>query len=104
MDVTGRLKITSSGIEVLVVSGELDLATSAELDERLNTVAAASPMSLDLAGVSFIDSSGLRVLLEHHNRLEAGGGRLDLVNISTHTARLLEIAGLQDHLNVTKTT
>jgi anti-anti-sigma factor len=103
MDVTGRLNITSSDVGALVVSGELDLATSAELDERLNTVAAASSITLDLAGVSFIDSSGLRVLLEHHNRLESGGGRLELVDISTPTARLLEIAGLQDHLNVIKT-
>lgn len=100
MDVTGRLNMTPSSDGVLVVSGELDVATSGGLDERLNTVAAASLITLDMAGISFIDSSGLRVLLEHHQRLEAGQGRLELVNVSAQVDRLIEISGLEGHLHV----
>ncbi len=100
MDVSGRLSITPSDNGVMLVNGELDVATSGELDEQLKTVAAASSATLDLSGVSFVDSSGLRVLIEHHQRFESGGGRLALTNLSTHVDRLIEISGLTEHLHV----
>lgn len=101
MDVSPRLKIEAGSNDgELVLTGEVDVATSGDLDDRLQAAEAGSVVSLDLAGVSFIDSSALRVLLEHHQRFEAAGGRLRLVNVSSPTARLLEIAGLDGHLNL----
>jgi anti-sigma B factor antagonist len=82
------------------LSGELDVSTTAVLDGRLRAVDAASVMTLDLADLTFIDSSGLRVLIQHHQRFESAGGRLQLVNVSSRASRLLEMAGLSDHLHV----
>ena len=101
MDLSRRLKL-ENGVKPgdLILTGELDVATSGDLDERLSTSAPASTVRVDLSGISFIDSSGLRILLEQHQRFEAAGGSLRLVNVSTPAMRLLEMAGLQDHLDV----
>jgi anti-anti-sigma factor len=84
----------------LTLAGELDVATIPSLDARLRAADAGSVVTLDLAGLTFIDSSGLRVLIEQHQRFESAGGRLQLANVSSRASRLLEMAGLSDHLHV----
>ena len=47
------------------LKGELDMATAGDLSEVLRTASGrADPMVLDLSEVSFMDSSGLRALLD----------------------------------------
>ena len=54
-----------------------------------------------MAGVSFIDSSGLRILIEaHQSRIDADSS-LTLRSPSAAVQRLLEISGLSAHLDVT---
>ena len=57
-------------------------------------------ITLDLSAVEFMDSSGLRVILELHQRAQDGSRRLLLRTPSPAVARLFEIAGLQDHLHI----
>jgi len=47
---------------VVAVAGELDLATAAQFEAALREQLAAGPVRLDLQGLSFMDSSGIRVL------------------------------------------
>ncbi len=47
---------------VLAVAGEIDLATADEFADALREQLAAGPVRLDLRGLSFMDSSGIRVL------------------------------------------
>ena len=47
------------------------------------------------AGITFIDSSGLRVLLELAERVAAVGGRVALRNPSGTVSRIMEITGLE---------
>ena len=54
----------------------------------------ASNVVVDLAGVGFIDSTGLRVLLKALPRFEQRGGRLVLVSDDRRVLRTLEITGL----------
>ena len=53
-------------------------------------------------GIEFIDSSGLRVLVEAHQRAAAGGRSLVIHRPSVAVKRLLEISGLSEHLTVTE--
>lgn len=85
----------SGGIALV---GELDVATSDLLDTRLAAIDASRTVELDLAGISFLDSSALRVLIAHHQRLGDGGGRLTLHRVPAEVRRVLEIAGLVDRL------
>jgi anti-anti-sigma factor len=89
----------------MVVAGEIDAHTAGDLAAALEPFTDAptggSDVSLDLSGVTFMDSSGIRVLIDAHRRVEAAGDRLVVANPSRAVRRLLEISGLTDHLNVT---
>lgn len=76
------------------VSGELDLATAPMLEEHINSH--TEPPIIDLSGVDFVDSTGLRVLITAH---EARGG-LPLVVREGPVTRLFELTGVSERLLV----
>ncbi|MFN8123781.1 MAG: STAS domain-containing protein [Thermoleophilia bacterium] len=83
---------------VLRLTGELDLATAPDV---LAAVEAAtgdgtSRLVLDMSGVSFIDSTGVRTLLEA-NRV--AGNDLSLLAPSPAVTRVLELTELRGHLH-----
>lgn len=81
---------------VLPVSGELDLAAAPVLRERL--LAAITDghrdVVLDLSGVTFVDSSGLSVIITAYKRVQAEGGRLRVVGASGLVRSVLDVTGL----------
>ena len=87
---------------VLTLRGELDPHTAPRLRERIDEAFASDrvQMALDLAGVTFIDSSGLRVILSGHKEANERGGKLVLQSPSPTARRLLDITGLLDHIDV----
>ncbi len=93
-----RLDVTTDVDGALVLAGEIDSYTAPELAERLE--ADPSLLVLDLTDVTFIDSSGLRVLVEGHRRRVEAGSSLTLRTPSAAVQRLLEISGLAGHLDV----
>jgi anti-sigma B factor antagonist len=77
------------------LSGELDMATAVSLHEALqHVVAAHGRLVLDIQDLSFIDSSGLRALVQLSERMN-GSGPLVLCNVSASVRRLLEIVGFE---------
>src|SRR5690348_11358083 len=84
---------------VLTVSGELDMASSPRLAYALSRLH-PTPRALivDLAGLEFIDATGLRVLLQAREQTEAAGVRLTVVNASPGVRRLLKLTGTTELL------
>ncbi len=82
------------------IDGELDVATSPELEARLLEAEAtdAPAIVIDLAGVSFIDSTGLRALLAANVRGQADSNRLRITQGGQQARRLFEVAGVLDRL------
>ena len=91
------LAISSTGAG-LAASGEIDAHTAPTLAAAID--AAGPDVALDLSGVEFVDSSGLRVLIDAHQRLTDAGGGLRLTALSEPVRRLLEISGVSDYLGV----
>jgi anti-sigma B factor antagonist len=87
---------------IITVSGELDLRTSQELEERLNGAfrAGAELVILDLRMIEFMDSTGLRVLLAAHQRAKETGRRFALVRGADQVERVLTLTGVRDLLTV----
>jgi anti-sigma B factor antagonist len=83
------------GRATLVVSGEIDLVTAPYLRDELAAVIADAGSSsvVDLAGVTFIDSSGLGVLIDARSGIEGTDTTLVLLNPSGACRRVLELTG-----------
>jgi anti-sigma B factor antagonist len=81
---------------VLKVSGEIDIQTSPVLEEQLRLALDRGDTSLvvDLGDVSFLDSTGLSVLVGALQRCRAAGGDLRLVAPQPNVRRVLDITGL----------
>ena len=89
---------TAGGV---VLSGEIDAVTAPALSHRLTPLpGTGSDVSIDLAGVDFIDSRGLGVLIDAHRRALAAGRRIVLERPSPAVVRLIEISGLIGHLTL----
>lgn len=85
------------GAAVLSLSGELDIATTAELSRCMaEAIAVTTPprVVVDMKGVAFCDSSGLSVLLSALAGAEAAGGTLVLSDLHPRIARVLNVTGL----------
>ena len=90
---------------VLAVAGELDALSAPTLGRRLMrlTTPGAKRVVVDLSGATFIDSSGLGVILDALRKLAGGGGRLALVCPTPRLLRPFEIAGLTSRLDIFST-
>jgi anti-anti-sigma factor len=98
-DFTVELRRSDDAL-LVVPAGELDIATVRKLEAALvEHVEPGQRVAIDLRGLEFIDTAGLRLVLEQHERLKAGGGRLVLVRGSESVQRLFEIAGLAEVLD-----
>jgi anti-sigma B factor antagonist len=81
---------------VITVSGEVDLASSPELDTAiiLAIESGSSALVIDLADVSFMDSSGLGVIVRGLKRCREADKDLDLVITNERVLKVFGITGL----------
>ncbi len=79
----------------LALQGELDMGTAPELEARLAALSEArSPAKLDLSGLTFVDSTGLRVLLGAVRDADRDGWKLEVGReLSPQVRRLVELTG-----------
>ena len=79
---------------VVTVRGELDLAVAPDLERVLSDQPGDGVLVVDLRGLSFIDASGLRVLLRANTRARRNGTQLHLIP-GARVRRLLELCALE---------
>jgi anti-anti-sigma factor len=99
----GELTVRSlrdGSIQTIRLAGELDLASADALEEELVRVEAtdAATIVLDLADLSFLDSSGIRLLIAASGRSRADSGRLVIRRPPESVRRVLRVAGVDDRL------
>lgn len=83
-------------VPVLAVAGEIDVYTAPKLREQLLELSHAGKTTVvaDLTDVSFVDSTGLGVLVSGLKRFREAGGDLRLVVTQPQILKVLEITGL----------
>lgn len=91
--------VKRNGELTVVVSGEIDLATGTELDAALTRAEAtdARTIIVDLERVTFMDASGLGVLVRHAS-LEGNADRLRITPGPPQVQRLFDLSGLRAYL------
>jgi anti-sigma B factor antagonist len=93
--VLGPVTVVERAPGRFTISGEIDLATARQL-YALETV--HGPLLLDLHGVTFMDSSGIRALLQLHHRCPHRHCTFQIEACSLPVERVLRIAGVYDLL------
>ena len=83
------------GVARVTLRGELDLDRAGALAEELSSLASrgATSVVVNVSGLNFIDSSGLRALLSAREQLDAAGVSLRLTELSPAVDRVLEMTG-----------
>jgi len=84
----------------IVTAGELDLATSPQLEQEMRAVLArgAKRVTIDMTKLTFVDSSGLRVLIGLYERSTQDGWELALTPPSEQARAVFRISGAEEHL------
>jgi anti-sigma B factor antagonist len=88
-----ELQEGSNGPPTLRLIGELDAATSPDVHRAVQELIPGRGLAIDMADVTFIDSTGLHVLLDAANMLD-GEGALTLLDVPARVLQLMEIVGL----------
>jgi len=93
---------TSDGRVLAALSGEVDLSTVADVETRFEEVLEGAPalLVLDLREVTFLDSSGLRLMLRLDERQRSEGRRFTVVRGGRRVARVLELTGADERLEL----
>lgn len=91
-------------IEVVALVGEFDIATHAVAERAVAEAEEASPetLLLDLSGLRFVDSTGVRLVLAADARAREAGRRCTIVLGDGRPRRLFEVLGLIDRLDIAK--
>jgi anti-anti-sigma factor len=87
---------------LILVRGELDLASGPELEAKLDHISgpATEVLVIDLRELEFMDSTGLSILVRAHQRLSEEGCEMGLVRGTPQVQRLLDLTGVADRLKL----
>ncbi len=87
-----------AGNSVVTVAGEVDVSTAPTLRARLDGLAPGRRTVVDLSDVTFIDSTGLGVLVAARRRAQQGAppGEIRLVVTRPQVAKVFEVTGLAE--------
>src|SRR2546421_10965038 len=88
--------------KVIPLEGEIDLHISPRITTTLNAALKAKPRNLviDMGNVSYIDSSGLAVLIEAMQKVEKYGGEFALASLNENAKPVFEVARLDQGFSV----
>jgi anti-anti-sigma factor len=102
MEITER---EENGIVVFVLDGRIDTQGAVEMDDTLQAAVSEGKhkMVLDMAGVRYISSAGLRTLADVLTKNKQANGDLKLAALSPRVRRVLEIIGFDNFFSIRDT-
>jgi anti-anti-sigma factor len=95
----------ADGMTRLVLAGEFDLSSASLIEDVLKEIEQNRPevLVLDLRELTFMDSTGLRVMVSADARARDDSRRLAIVQGPEAVHRVFRITGLDDHLEIVET-
>ena len=87
---------TEHGYHIVVLTGEIDMETSPQVRQiLLNAIDQSSKLLIDMASVTYIDSSGIATLVETFQQTKKKGGQLAFICLNPAVVRVLTLARLE---------
>jgi anti-anti-sigma factor len=93
-------EIAAEGTRTLMLGGELDIVNGAELEAAVRAVCAegATRLVIDMSGLAFIDSTGVKTIIAAGKLCSEHGGELCLIPGPRSVQRIFEVTGLDTRL------
>jgi anti-anti-sigma factor len=84
----------------VTLSGELDIATVPRVEEAIDTtlVGDVRTLTIDLSGLNFVDSSGLRLFIVLDQRAAEQGWTLRLLRPGAQVLTVFQVSGVEENL------
>lgn len=97
-----RVHVASSeAYAVITVAGDVDATTTGQLHEAVIRAREISAhLVFDLAEMTFMDSAGIRVLLDAFHHTQTEGGSIALSAPRPSPRKVMELVGLADHIPI----
>ena len=93
-------KVADGSALTVYISGRIDAVTALELDKNLQaTLANVIDLTVDLAGVEYVSSAGLRILLKTQKRMDRQGS-MKIRNVRENVREVLDMTGFSDFLTI----
>ena len=92
MTITRKLE---NGTLTLIVEGRIDTLTAPEFEAEL-VFDGVKELVVDLAGVEYISSAGLRLLVKSHKELSQAGGAMKIANVRPIVREVFDITGFSE--------
>lgn len=94
----------TDGVDIIELAGDLDSRSAPDLQEAVLPLLAGGPdVLIDLAGVAYLSSAGLRALLLIYRQVETEHGAVALVGLSPQLRDVLSTTGFLDFFQVRDT-
>lgn len=95
-----EIKKTMDGVKVTIaVTGRVDTTTAPEFEAGLK-LAGTETLTLDLSGVPYMSSAGLRCLLTAQKTMMAGGGAMTITGVQPAVMEVLDLTGFSNILTI----
>ena len=93
---------SENNVTIASVEGRLDAVSAPELESQLSTVIddGQTSLILDLSGLEYISSAGLRVILTTAKKLKTVQGKMALCNLQETVQQIFEISGFCSILTI----
>lgn len=97
-----KVSKTREGNKLIVaLEGRLDTLSSPDLEEELDTLLdGVETLIFDFAGLVYLSSAGLRVLVNAAQVMDARDGKMKVINANDYAMEIFEVTGLIDSLDV----
>jgi anti-anti-sigma factor len=94
--------LEQDGVMILLVEGRVDTITAIELEKKMSQLWNINSVQLvlDCAGMEYLCSSGLRVILTAHKQVTANEGRFVLRNITPEVRSVLDMTGISRIISI----
>ena len=94
-------KTIENGKALFELTGRLDTITAPELEKEIQaSYRDLSELTLDFAGLEYVSSAGLRVLIEAHMNIALNEGKMKLANVNETIMEIFDITGFSDVLTI----
>ncbi len=99
-----EIQATDQTVTVFL-SGEIDHHSAAAMREEIDSYITASKTTLlvlDFGGVTFMDSSGIGLVMGRYRQMQYNDGDLQIINTPPHIYKVMRIAGLHRLATITR--